>query len=68
MTGEDAPAAVAVGQHAERDAHQRAEHHRDRHRERELGVGEAELVLEVGAERAEQPQAKKQTPNATSPG
>ena len=52
--GEDPPAAVAVGEDAERDPHQRAEHDRDRDGERELGVGQAELVLQVGAERAEQ--------------
>jgi hypothetical protein len=51
---EHAPAAVAVGQPAERDPHQRAKQHRHRNHRRSLEVRQAERVLEVGTERAEQ--------------
>jgi hypothetical protein len=52
--GEHPPPAVAVGERAEWDPHQRAEQDGDRDHRRRLKIRQVERVLEVGAERPEQ--------------
>ena len=51
---EHQPAAVAVGQNAERDAQQRPEHDRHRRQQQRLGVRQTELGLERLRERRDQ--------------